>query len=195
MKTVREFVPDSVVCPLITSPALIFLWRHTGFVLIRNVVCKPLIDAALNAINHELGKGINIENYHKPKGKPFHIHTQYCPEASHSKAITDCFNRSGACRLVESLLGLGKLKLPGGGQVAPVFPSPPPNPLNPHSHPYHWWNAAHLSKHGGWHIDGIERKVHGHAEDKINNFSLLFGIYLSDASQPFCGNFTVLPGP
>ena len=45
-----------------------------------------------------------------------------------------------------------------------------------------------------WHIDHIHRKTAGYETDEIKNFSLLIGVYLSEAQHEWSGNIAMLPG-
>ncbi len=76
----------------------------------------------------------------------------------------------------ESLLGKGKVRLLGGGQVALRFPiMERPGALAPH-------------------IDGLYREGNKVRKGSIASFSLLAGVFLSRIPNEYWANFTVWPG-
>jgi hypothetical protein len=77
----------------------------------------------------------------------------------------------------EAFLGAGKVPEARGGQVALRFPG-----------------YADPPKVGGAHIDGMYSPTNGVTKGEIQHFTALAAVFLSDTSQPFCGNFSVWPG-
>jgi len=180
------------VCPdRRLSPAQkAFFFAH-GFLHLSGVVAPPLVAAALFEINKGLGKGINKENYHKPREDPQAAHVRYSPEAAGHAAIAGLFSQSACPTLVESLMGPRSFAYPSAGQIALTFPTdPPPGGVAAAAA---WWNRPE-QRARQWHIDGIHRKSKGFAADEIRNFTMLVGVYLSAAPADFCGNIAVHPG-
>jgi ectoine hydroxylase-related dioxygenase (phytanoyl-CoA dioxygenase family) len=145
---------------------------ENGFVRIPGVVPGVMVDAALRAINGSLG-----QNGIDPERLPIFRSQSYCPELQGEPVIRDLFNKTPAFELAESATEPGKLKPVGGGQVALRFPSAqdPPNPPRPH-------------------LDGMYSPTNGVPEGEIHNFTMLAGIFLSDVTEDYAGNFTVWPG-
>ncbi len=142
-----------------------------GYVRIPGVVPRVMVDAALRAINHSLGEGMD------PAQMPILRSRSYCPELQHTAVITDLVTRSPALALAESAIGVGKLQPVEAGQIALRFPGlqdPPAAPVP--------------------HIDGTHTPTNGVPKGEIRNFTMLLGVMLNDVSAPFSGNFTVWPG-
>ncbi len=142
-----------------------------GFVQVSNVVPRHTINAALRAINHSIGQGMNIADMPSFRDRSF------CPELQPDPIITDLLTQTPAWALAESLIGIGKIQPVNYGQIALRFPqrqdfSDPPSP----------------------HLDGMHTATNGVPEGIIKNFTLLVGIFLSDVPSPNSGNFTVWPG-
>jgi ectoine hydroxylase-related dioxygenase (phytanoyl-CoA dioxygenase family) len=135
-----------------------------GYVVIPGVVPRVMIQEALKAINHSIGRGIP-EN---------HRGANYCEELSRSPVIADLFNKTPAKTLIDSLVGEDNYYPIHGGQIALRFPNyqDPPNP------------------HLGAHLDGMLKLKEGIVE----NFTSLVGILVSDQPEPNMGNFVVYPG-
>jgi len=142
-----------------------------GWVKIPGVVPRIMIDAALRAINHSVGEGIDPAQLTR-----FRAQT-YCPELAEQPVITDLVGRTPAWELAESVLGPGRAGVPGWGQIALRFPSladPPP---------------AHKP-----HVDGTYTPTNGVKEGTLGSFTALLAVLLSDLPGENCGNFEVWPG-
>lgn len=142
-----------------------------GYVHIPGVVPQLMVEAAVKAINHSLGEGIDPEQVVIYRSRSF------CPELQREPVITQLLTHTPAWALAEALVGAGKLNPVTGGQIAlrfPGFQDPPPPP-----HP---------------HLDGMHTKHNGVPEGEIRNFTMLLGVALSDLPAPNSGNFTVWPG-
>jgi hypothetical protein len=146
------------------------LFEH-GYVRIPGAIPGVMVNAALRAINHSVGNGMNVEDMTRFRAQ------SYCPEIKGTPVIADLFNATPARALAESAIGAGKLKPVRGGQVALRFPTmdDPPRPARPH-------------------IDGMYSPTNGVPEGTIANFTALCGILLSDLPEGNAGNFTVWPG-
>jgi hypothetical protein len=142
-----------------------------GYVKMPGVVPRVMVEAALKAINHSVGQGIPAELIDKIRSQSYCAELQQCP------VITDLLNRTPAWSLAESLVGEGKIKPVGGGQIALRFPGlqDPPGPPRPH-------------------LDGMHSPNNGVPAGEIRNFTMLVGVLLSDLTGPYSGNFTVWPG-
>jgi hypothetical protein len=142
-----------------------------GYLHIPGVVPQIMADAALRAINHSVGEGMNAEDMTRMRAQT------YCRELTREPVITDLINRTPAWSLAESAIGVGKIKPVGSGQIALRFPGmqDPPAPARPH-------------------LDGMHSPTNGVPEGTIQNFTALLGILLSDLPGPHMGNFTVWPG-
>ncbi len=142
-----------------------------GFVQISGVVPRVMVDAALRAINHSVGEGMEPAQMTK-----FRAQT-YCPEVTGTPAITGLLNDTPLFSMCESLIGEGTLKRAGGGQIALRFPGLQDPPRKP-----------------GGHLDGMYSPTNGVKEGTIGNFTALVGVLLSDLPDENAGNFTVWPG-
>ena len=142
-----------------------------GYVQIPNAVPRPLVNAALRAINHSIGQGLKAEDIGTMSAQ------SYCRELTQTPVITDLFNESPVFSLVESALGEGNASRMGGGQIALRFPGlkDPPFQLRPH-------------------LDGMHSPNNGVPKGTIGNFTMLVGVLLADVSEDFAGNLAVWPG-
>ena len=142
-----------------------------GFVHIPGVVPRIMVDAALKAINHSIGEGMDKADMRTIRSQ------SYAPELRNDPAIVGLLNATPAWSLAESAVGHGQLQPVRGGQIAvrfPVFQDPPAAP--------------------GPHLDGMHTPDNGVPFGKIMNFTLLAAVFLSDVLTPYSGNFTVWPG-
>jgi hypothetical protein len=145
------------------------LWNK-GYVSVSGVVPPVMITEALRAINHSVGQGMNVADMTK-----FRVQS-YCPEIQSAPPIKNLLTKTPAWDLAESVIGVGKIKPPGGGQIALRFPSlGEPAPARPH-------------------LDGMYSPTNGVPEGTIGNFTMLLGIFLSDVPQAGMGNLHVWPG-
>lgn len=144
---------------------------ENGFVKVPGVVPRVMVEEAVKAINHSVGQGMDAEQMVKYRAQSF------CPELQGSPVITNLLNKTPAFELAESAIGEGKLRPAGGGQIALRYPSlndPPPAPRP--------------------HLDGMYSPTNGVPQGTIQNFTMLLGVFLSDVTGPYSGNFTVWPG-
>ncbi len=143
-----------------------------GYLHIPGVVPRVMVDEAVRAINHDLGKGMDPSLMWR-----FHVQT-FCPELTSAPAIVELFTRTPASALAESAIG-ARLRVPTGAQIALRFPgyADPPKPGSPH-------------------IDGLpnRERTNGVPEGTILSFTALACVLLSELPGPFAGNFTVWPG-
>src|SRR3954470_9577319 len=98
-----------------------------GYVVISGIIPREKIDAALKAINHSIGAGMEpsrIDEFYKKS---------FCPELCDSDVITDLLNWTAARELIESAIGKGQVLWPATGQLALRFPTlKPPQLPRPH---------------------------------------------------------------
>ncbi len=146
------------------------LYEH-GYVQIPGVVPRARLDAALRAINHSVGQGLDPAQLAKFRAQTF------CPEITGTPPITDLLLKTPAWELAESALGVGQICPVTGGQVALRFPSLQDPPAPP-----------------GSHIDGLPSPTNGVPAGTLASFTLLACVLLSDLTGPDAGNFTVWPG-
>lgn len=144
---------------------------ENGFVRVPGVIPPVMVDAALRAINHSVGQGMDVADMTKFRAQSF------CPELQGAPAITDLLFRTPAWALAESAIGAEKIRPCRGGQIALRFPS-----------------AQEPSGKIGCHLDGMYSPTNGVPEGTIGNFTMLLGVMLSDVVGPFAGNFTAWPG-
>ena len=142
-----------------------------GYVLLPGFVPRAHVDAALRAINHDLGeRGIPPDRLTEFRSR------SYCPQLQRSPEITGLLNETPVWGLVEAAIGAGNIRPADGGQIALRFPSPGPVRVP------------------GPHLDGMYSPTNGVPKGQIRNFTALVGVFLSDLPGPDAGNFTVWPG-
>ena len=144
--------------------------RDRGYVQVPGVVPPLMVEGALRAINHSVGQGMNVADMTRFRAQ------SYCPEIQRSPPITDLLTKTPAWDLAESVIGAGRIKPPGGGQIALRFPSlDEPGQARPH-------------------LDGMYSPTNGVQEGTVGNFTMLLGVLLSDVPVPLMGNLHVWPG-
>jgi hypothetical protein len=146
-----------------------------GYALVPNAVPRERVDAALRAINHSLGEGMD-----PAKLATFRAQS-YCPELQKDAVITDLYNGTPVRGLVESLTGAGQIRAIASGQIALRFPAAPGAPGAAPRQPVP-------------HLDGMYTPTNGVPQGRIMSFTMLVGVALSDVDEPFAGNLTVWPG-
>ncbi|CAI5738744.1 unnamed protein product [Hyaloperonospora brassicae] len=166
MDTTRSLVAFSSTHVSILRESQRRSFMENGYLQIRGAVALPLVNAALQRINHDLGLPRRlidggVEGSVKLAGN-----------TSNSGAILDLYYLSDVCKYVEALVGAGQVVAPQGAQIALRFPDlgEPREPLGTE-----------------WHTDGLR-------QGRRHPFSLLAGVALSNVAEPLCGNFTVFSG-
>jgi len=153
-----------------TEQKRIFFER--GILPLPGIVPQELVLRARRAINAYLGaNGMDPNELTKYRAQ------SYCPGLGKEPPITDLYNASPIREVAEAMIGEGKIKPVGGGQIALRFPSLDETPRPP-----------------GPHIDGMYSPTNGVKEGTIGNFTALVGVFLSDVPEPFSGNFSYWPG-
>jgi hypothetical protein len=146
--------------------------RDDGYLLVPGLVPRARVDAALRAINHSLGEeGIARDQIWKLRAQTF------CPELAAAPEIVDLYRATPAAALAEAAIGVGQVVTPSTGQIALRFPQTVTEPKLPHPH-----------------IDGMPGPLNGVEPGTLYHFTALAGVFLSDVTAPFQGNFTVWPG-
>jgi Phytanoyl-CoA dioxygenase (PhyH) len=142
-----------------------------GYIHIPGVIPKLMVDNAVRHINHSVGEGMDPGNMQTYRAQSF------CPELQNQPPIAGLFNDTPVKSLVEDLIGEGKARPVGAGQVALRFPSLQDPPGKPRPH-----------------LDGMYSPTNGMKEGTIGNFTMLVGVLLSPLREANAGNFTVWPG-
>jgi hypothetical protein len=146
--------------------------RDDGYLLVPGLVPRVRIDAALKAINHSLGEeGIAKDQIWTLRAQTF------CPELTAAPEILDLYRATPAAALAEAAIGAGQVVVPPTGQIALRFPQKLADPKLPYPH-----------------IDGMPGPLNGVEPGTLYHFTALAGVFLSDVTAPFHGNFTVWPG-
>jgi hypothetical protein len=142
-----------------------------GYLILPGAVPQARIDRALKAINNSLGEqGMD-------KGRLWTFRAQtFCPELVAADAILDLYRDTPLEALAQAAIGPGAVPRPTSGQIALRFPQDA-EPRDPHPH-----------------IDGVPSPLNGVPAGKVLHFTALAGVFLSDVTGPFQGNFTVWPG-
>jgi hypothetical protein len=145
-----------------------------GYVTLRGIVPRDMVDAARHAINHSLGEQ-GMDKHDLPVLRT----TSYCKDIYGSKTITGLVDNSPVLPLVESLLGRGNVATVRVGRIALNFPrAPGSGQIEPSGH----------IEGLGWGSNGLEKGTY------IRDFAVFAVILLSDLPGAFAGNFTVWPG-
>ena len=143
-----------------------------GYLILRDAVPRARIDRALKAINCSLGEqGIDKGRMELLRARTF------CPELVDDDAILDLYRDTPLEQLAQACVGAGAIPRPATGQIALRFPQEIAQPPAPHPH-----------------IDGVPAPQNGVPAGQILHFTALAGVFLSDMTGPFQGNFTVWPG-
>jgi hypothetical protein len=140
-----------------------------GFVKVPGVIPRVMVDAALRAINHSVGEGMDHEDMTQMRSQT------YAREITDTPVITGLFNATPMRDLAMS--AIGPITPVTGGQIALRFPSTDDPPGQP-----------------GGHLDGMHSPHNGVPAGQISNFTMLCGVLLSELREPNSGNFTVYPG-
>jgi ectoine hydroxylase-related dioxygenase (phytanoyl-CoA dioxygenase family) len=142
-----------------------------GYVHVPGVIPRVMVDAALRAINHSVGEGMNVAEMTRFRAQ------SYCPELQQNPVITDLLNATPALGLAESMIGAGQIAPATHGQIALRFPTMQDPPAAPRPH-----------------LDGMHTPTNGVPAGEIYSFTMLLGVLLSDLHGPFAGNLAVWPG-
>lgn len=144
-----------------------------GYLLLKGMIPRVMVDAARHAINHHLGEfGLPPDELNTYRAQT------YCRSLTREPVMTDLFNKTPVFTACEQLLGAGNLLPTTGSQIALRFPRPDTEPQRPHGH-----------------IDGQGTGTNGIPRGQFaRGFTMLAVVLLSDLPQPYYGNFTVWPG-
>ena len=143
------------------------LWRD-GYARFERIVPPALVQDALEAIREDLER-----NFEPARELEYGART-WCPDLHGTPAITNLVWRSPFLQILDEAIGVGMIGH-DGGQIAirPAGMQPPPV-----------------------HIDGFAdpEGTNGLEPGRIYSVTALAGLFLTDLSNPFMGNFTVYPG-
>jgi ectoine hydroxylase-related dioxygenase (phytanoyl-CoA dioxygenase family) len=143
-----------------------------GYLILPGAIPRARVDRALKAINHSLGeRGIDRGQIWTYRARTF------CPELVGNDAVLDLYRDTPLETLAQAAIGAGAVPRPAIGQIALRFPQQIAEPKEPHPH-----------------IDGMPGPLNGVKPGNVCHFTALAGVFLSDVSGPFEGNFTVWPG-
>lgn len=143
-----------------------------GYIHLPGAVAPELVDRVTQTVNHRLGQGFPSEELATWSAQTFF------PDLASDPMTLDLFTQSGVQTTLESLLGEGNASQFGRGQLALRFPRE--------------WGTE--PKPPGPHLDGVHTPTNGVPEGQLLSFTALVGVFLTDVSRPFAGNFTVWPG-
>lgn len=147
-----------------------------GYTALPGVVPRPLVDAALRAINFALSGGMP-EVCVVPGPRPGHSVdiVETLKAAQKTAAVNDLLRRSPLIEIVRSLLG--ELAPLADGWLVLRYPQPEPE-----------------APGRIFHIDGVHTGDNSIYPGEIFSRSAKVVVYLNDVLGPDCGNFTVCPG-
>lgn len=149
-------------------------WRSAliedGFAIFPNMVTADRIERARKAIDADLR--VNFD----PTRQEEYDNLSYCPDLRGTPVIRDLLEGTALSIILDEALGIGNLDW-DGGQIAirRAYNVDAPDPPTPH-------------------IDGFSSGKNGLHEGKVYSFTCLAGIFLTEVSQDFGGNFVVWPG-
>ena len=149
--------------------------RSRGYVVLPGVIPRPLLEAALRAINSSLGRGLRPEDVPRFRAKSF------CPELQKADVILDLFRETAASTAAAALVGTEGLERVTTGQIALSFPA------DGHA-------APTTARPPTPHLDGMYTPDNGVPAGSILSFTMLAGMVLSDVDGPNAGNLVVWPG-
>lgn len=143
-----------------------------GYLVVRGAVPRPQVDAAVRAINADIGQGIDparIRNFQS---------LSFCPGLQRDPVIVGLYRDSAVMPIVEELIGPGRVRPIEDAQIALRFPTAAPKK------PY------------GPHIDGLPDRegLNGVPPGTIFTFTGIACVLLSPLTGPDAGNFTVWRG-
>ena len=157
---------------LTLTPAMRAQWRRDGYIIFPGAVPRERVDAAMRAINHSLGRGIDPEQLARFTSQSF------CPELQDRPELVELVAGAPVWPLIASFFPPDMVSAPERAQIALRFPAPadatvhPPRP----------------------HVDGYPSPHNGVPAGTIGSFTALVGVLLSDLPEGDSGNFTVWPG-
>jgi hypothetical protein len=139
-----------------------------GYLLIRGAVPPTRVTAALTVINRSLGAhGLPPDRLPELRARTF------CPELVGAPEILALYADTTVRAVAEA--AIGRVSVPGEGQIALRFPQTEARPPFPH-------------------IDGMYTPENGVPAGTLQHFTALAGVFLSDVALPDAGNFVVWPG-
>jgi len=140
-----------------------------GYIHLKGFFSRKEVEKALRIVNQAI----------KEEGAK----SEFSSKHTAAPQLSDLLNFTKLRGVLGDLVGLENLPQTWGAQIALVFPkNPPATPI----------------KHMGHHIDGEPNykndPKYSDPHPKLNNFTALVGVYLSDTQEEDSGNFSVFPG-
>lgn len=149
------------------------VWRgallRDGYYQFRNLVPGMLVEAANDAIQDDLARKFD------PALQLQYDYQSYCPDIRGSHVIRALLENAAVMACINTVIEYENLVV-GPPQIAIRRARSAPTPLTPQPH-----------------IDGIATVHNGIDTDELQTFTLLVGVFLSEVSQEYAGNFTVWP--
>ncbi len=151
-------------------PSWITALHNQGYVQFPELIEKSVIQAARKRIDNDL------QNHYDPKRQVEYDQRSYCPDLRGSREIMRLLKNTAVECVIDATVGLDQVGH-DNGQIALRKAHNAESPVPPSAH-----------------IDGIPTPHNGVEGAEIKPFTLLVGIFLSEVSSEFAGNFTVWPG-
>lgn len=146
-----------------------------GFVHLPDAVPQHLVRAARRAINSSLA----ADGLH-PDFLPAYAAQSFCPELRRSRAVLDLVEASDLWPMLRSLIAGGGVQRPKSAQIKLAFPEAPAASRS----------GADLKPS----LDGVVPPSLAFPEGRVENYTALLVVCLSDLPAPDSGNLTVWPG-
>jgi hypothetical protein len=144
--------------------------RTQGFAQFPRLTPVPLINAARDAIEHDLN------NNYDPERKVEYDNQSYCPDLKGTAPIMNLLEQSPARNLLDEIFEIDNIDW-DKGQIAIRRAHNYPEPVPPTPH-----------------IDGFSSGLNALSEGRIYNHTVLVGVFLTPVQREFAGNFTIWPG-
>jgi len=152
------------------NPTWIDALHSQGYVLFPELIEKSVLQAARKRIDKDLA-----EHYDSTRQIEYDQRS-YCPDLRGSREIMNLLENKSLDYVIDATVGLDRVGH-DNGQIAIRKARNADKALPTHAH-----------------IDGIPTPHNGVEGAEIKPFTILIGIFLSEVSREFAGNFTVWPG-
>lgn len=145
-------------------------FRRLGYVHFRQLLPASRVEAARKKILQ------SVEKHFDPARLVEYNNRSWCPELRNAGEIKRLFENKEVQGITDQVLGKKRYGW-SSGQIAIRQAHSAELPVEPLAH-----------------IDGIPTPTNGMEGSEIQNFTALFGIFLTEVKSEFAGNFTVWPG-
>jgi hypothetical protein len=144
--------------------------RQAGYVHLPALLPSELITAARDTVAE------NLAAHYDESRLVEYNHRSWCPEIRDASQLTALIEDPAVRAVCDAALGKGRYDV-SQAQIAirKAHSAPEQSPPSPH-------------------IDGIPTPDNGLEGNQLKSFTALLGIFLTEASSEFAGNFTVWPG-